>query len=295
MIVLSGAPTTDTARMSVGLPFVTAYLDKDTDGKIEELIVRARDSIERNRTIADAVAAKEELESVVEGMGTLIEWMRDSGAKLRVRVRGQPSPRGGPAGDLILNITVGAHPYFRREGRNVLLDVPVTFAEAVLGTTVTVPLLRGSAEVKVPPGASSGQKLRIKGQGITPPKGDPGDFLAVIQIVAPRGLSERGTGLVRDLAERLDRGYYAFKECRENISKPPSEYLKEFYYDTVNFDVNALELASKFAGTDQLVAGSDYPHQIGSLEKMIESIDAMSVPEEDKAKIYGGNTKHLGL
>jgi len=61
-------------------------------------------------------------------------------------------------------------------------------------------------------------------------------------------------GVIPYLAERLDRGYFAFKECREFISKPPSEYLKEFYYDTVNFDRKALKLAIDFAGADHLVA-----------------------------------------
>lgn len=103
-------------------------------------------------------------------------------------------------------------------------------------------------------------------------------------------------GAIPYLAERLDRGYAAFKECRKNISKPPSEFLKDFYYDTVNFDVNALQLALKFAGADHLVAGSDYPHQIGSLEKMIESIDNLSISQEEKAGIYGKNSmKLLGL
>ena len=100
-------------------------------------------------------------------------------------------------------------------------------------------------------------------------------------------------GAIPYLAERLDRGYEAFKECRENIGKPPSEYLKTFYYDTVNFDVNALRLALDFAGADQLVAGSDYPHQIGSLEKMIESIDSLSISTEEKSAIFGGNTMKL--
>ena len=72
-------------------------------------------------------------------------------------------------------------------------------------------------------------------------------------------------GAIPYLAERLDRGYQTFRECREHISQPPSAYLKRFYYDTVNFDPNALELAIRFAGTTQILAGSDYPHQIGSI------------------------------
>lgn len=100
-------------------------------------------------------------------------------------------------------------------------------------------------------------------------------------------------GAIPYLAERLDRGYYAFKECRENISRPPSEYLKEFYYDAVNFDVNALQFAIDFAGADHIVAGSDYPHQIGSLKKMVESIDQLNISEEKKALISSGNALKL--
>lgn len=103
-------------------------------------------------------------------------------------------------------------------------------------------------------------------------------------------------GAIPYLAERLDRGYYAFEECRKNINKPPSEYLKDFYFDTVNFDTKALQLAIDFAGADKLLAGSDYPHQIGSLEKMVESLEKLNIPEEDRAGIKGGNAaKLLGL
>ena len=100
-------------------------------------------------------------------------------------------------------------------------------------------------------------------------------------------------GAIPYLAERLDRGYFAFRECRKNIGKPPSEYLKNFYYDTVNFDVNALQLAASFAGTDHLVAGSDYPHQIGSIKQMVKSIDLMNISEDEKKAIYGGNASEL--
>lgn len=100
-------------------------------------------------------------------------------------------------------------------------------------------------------------------------------------------------GAIPYLAERLDRGYFAFKECREHINKPPSEYLKEFYYDTVNFDLKALKLAIDFAGADHLVAGSDYPHQIGSLEKMVDSIEKLNISSEEKAGIFGRNASHL--
>src|SRR5215467_11086854 len=100
-------------------------------------------------------------------------------------------------------------------------------------------------------------------------------------------------GAIPYLAERLDRGFHAFEECRKNISKPPSEYLKHFYFDTVNFDPHAIELAIAFAGADHILAGSDYPHQIGSIEKMLESIRALHISEADKSKILGGNAAQL--
>ena len=100
-------------------------------------------------------------------------------------------------------------------------------------------------------------------------------------------------GAIPYLAERLDRGFYAFKECRAHISKPPSEYLKDFYYDSVNFDVKALQLAVDFAGAGHILAGSDYPHQIGSLEKMVESIRNLDVSSEEKTSILSLNAKKL--
>jgi aminocarboxymuconate-semialdehyde decarboxylase len=100
-------------------------------------------------------------------------------------------------------------------------------------------------------------------------------------------------GTIPYLAERLDRGYEAFRECRVNISIPPSEYLKQFYYDTVNFDTNAIRLAIEFAGVDQILAGSDYPHQIGSLYKMKATIQKLDLRDSDRGKILGGNAARL--
>ena len=100
-------------------------------------------------------------------------------------------------------------------------------------------------------------------------------------------------GAIPYLAERLDRGFYAFEDCRKDIEKPPSEYLRDFYYDTVNFDVNALRLAFEFAGVERLVAGSDYPHKIGSLERMLSSISELGLSEADEARILSGNACSL--
>ncbi len=100
-------------------------------------------------------------------------------------------------------------------------------------------------------------------------------------------------GAIPYLAERLDRGYHAFEECRAHIDRPPSDYLKRFYYDTVNFDPGALSLAIGFAGADHILAGSDYPHMIGSLRKMRESIEGLSLTPAEREAILGGNAARL--
>lgn len=100
-------------------------------------------------------------------------------------------------------------------------------------------------------------------------------------------------GAIPYLAERLDRGYRAFADCRRYIDRPPSEYLKTFYYDTVNFNPDAVAFAIAFAGPDHILAGSDYPHQIGSIPLMIDTIRGLRVDDDVKRKIFGGNASRL--
>ena len=100
-------------------------------------------------------------------------------------------------------------------------------------------------------------------------------------------------GAIPYLAERLDRGYKAFTECRRHIDRPPSEYLRAFYYDTVNFNPAAVRLALEFAGPDRILAGSDYPHQIGSIPLMLETIRGLNVDESVRRRIFGGNAATL--
>jgi aminocarboxymuconate-semialdehyde decarboxylase len=100
-------------------------------------------------------------------------------------------------------------------------------------------------------------------------------------------------GAIPYLAERLDRGFHAFEDCRAKIQRPPSTYLKEFYYDTVNFDQGALKLAIDFAGADHILAGSDYPHQIGSIPSMLEAIAQLPVREEPREGIRWKNAARL--
>jgi aminocarboxymuconate-semialdehyde decarboxylase len=95
-------------------------------------------------------------------------------------------------------------------------------------------------------------------------------------------------GTIPYLAERLDRGFRAFKECRTHIDEPPTSYLKRhFWYDTVNFAEGPLKLAIDFAGAHHVVAGSDYPHKIGSIPLMLEAIRGLPIDDGDKAKILG--------
>ena len=100
-------------------------------------------------------------------------------------------------------------------------------------------------------------------------------------------------GTIPYLAERLDRGWRAFAECRAHISRPPSEYLRNFYFDTVNFDPRALRFAADFGGVGQLLSGSDYPHAIGSISLMKESIAEAGFTAAERAQIHGENAARV--
>lgn len=106
----------------------------------------------------------------------------EEGGKLRVR-------GGAGAGrDVILTVHIGNHPVFRRapgSSKDLEFDLPLSIAEATLGVRVSVPTLTGHVELNIPPGTGGGRKLRLRGRGIKPPKGDPGDLYAVVRIVAP--------------------------------------------------------------------------------------------------------------
>lgn len=100
-------------------------------------------------------------------------------------------------------------------------------------------------------------------------------------------------GAIPYLAERLDRGFEAFPDCRADVRMKPTEYLRRFFYDTVNFDPMAVRLAVDFAGAGQILAGSDYPHQIGSIPKMKESLNALRVSDAERKLILGETAKKL--
>jgi molecular chaperone DnaJ len=121
------------------------------------------------------------------------------GQKIRLRGKGRRGDPGAPAGDLILHVHVRPHPVFERDGLNLVVDVPVTFAEAALGATIAVPTLEGgTVKVKVPAGTPSGRVLRVRGRGIKGKQGT-GDLLVRINVVVPQKLSDRAREAVEVL------------------------------------------------------------------------------------------------
>ncbi len=115
----------------------------------------------------------------------------EDGRKIRLRGQGGVAPRRGQAGDIIVTIHVAAHPCYTRRGNNLEVKVPVTLNEAALGAKVDVPTPDGTVTLTIPPGTSSGKRLRLKGRGIAPKGKTPGDLFAEIQIVLPENLEEK--------------------------------------------------------------------------------------------------------
>lgn len=125
---------------------------------------------------------------------------------IRLAGQGEPSPNGGPAGDLLLTVQIEPHPYFKRDGNDLLVDVPLTPAEAVLGAKVDVPTLsEGTVVLSIPPGTSSGAKLRLRGKGLTDRQTkQTGDQYVVVKIVVPKTPSDAVRALYQQLAAADD-------------------------------------------------------------------------------------------
>lgn len=108
------------------------------------------------------------------------------GQTIRLRGKGQPGFNGGPPGDALVTLSVRPHPTFRREGNDIMVTLPITIDEAILGGKVATPTIDGSVMLTIPKGASSGQTLRLRGRGVKPAgKGDRGDQRVELSIVAP--------------------------------------------------------------------------------------------------------------
>lgn len=124
----------------------------------------------------------------------------DEGSRVRIPGQGAPSLTGGPNGDLVLLIHVRPHPFFKREGDDLHIEVPLTLSEAVKGAKVKVPTFDGPVSVKVPPGTDSGTTLRVRGKGVAR-KGRPtGDLYVRFLVHVPKGDSPELLRAVDELA-----------------------------------------------------------------------------------------------
>jgi molecular chaperone DnaJ len=124
-----------------------------------------------------------------------------SGSRLRVAGKGNAGTMGAPSGDLFITIRVDPHPFFVREGDNVLIEVPITVWEASLGTKIEVPTIDGRAILKIPQGTQNGQKFRLREKGVrNDRKGRRGDQIVRVSITAPPARDERTRAILRELS-----------------------------------------------------------------------------------------------
>ena len=127
----------------------------------------------------------------------------DNHTVIRLRGKGGEGRAGAPDGDLLVRINVEKHKFFKRNGADLLLDVPITFTEAALGTTISIPTLTDNVSLKIPSSTPSGKTFRIKGKGITPKGRRSGDFYVKVGIVVP----EYSRAAKKELEKFKDKGY----------------------------------------------------------------------------------------
>lgn len=136
-----------------------------------------------------------------------------NGGKVRFPGKGEAGPPGSVPGDLYVNVHVKPHKYFKRKDGSILLDLPLTFPEAAMGTTVEVPTINGKVKLKIPAGTSDGRKFRLRGKGAPKPKGKGnGDMIVTARIVVPKKLSSKEKELVKQLKEMDKENPRAFLE-----------------------------------------------------------------------------------
>ena len=125
------------------------------------------------------------------------------GQRIRLPGKGNAGLNGGPAGDLFLIVRTGTHPVFTRVGDDIQITVPVTIAEAALGAKVEVPTIDGRAQLKIPPGTQSGQRLRMRERGVEHSQnaGKRGDEIVTIEVAVPHLQDERSREIMRELAK----------------------------------------------------------------------------------------------
>ncbi|MBI2872872.1 MAG: molecular chaperone DnaJ [Chloroflexi bacterium] len=130
----------------------------------------------------------------------------DEGSQLRLTGEGDAGRNGGPPGDLYVTLHVREHEFFRRDGADILLDLPINFAQAALGATVEVPTVDGTETVRVPAGTQSGLVLRLKGKGVRRLRGGGrGDQVITVRVMTPQHLDQHQRRLLEELATSLER------------------------------------------------------------------------------------------
>jgi molecular chaperone DnaJ len=126
----------------------------------------------------------------------------DDGTRVRVSGKGEEEGGGGPAGDLYVKVSVRPHPFFKRDGDNILTTVPITFTEAYRGAEIEVGTIHGPVRAKVPPGTDSGRIFRLRGKGVRNTKTRAyGDHLYTVEIVVPKVVSPAGEEAARRVAD----------------------------------------------------------------------------------------------
>ena len=128
----------------------------------------------------------------------------DNGQRIRIKGRGEPGRSGAPAGDLLLTCNVAAHHLFGREGKNLTVQLPITFTEAALGANIEVPTLDGSTvTLRLKAGTQAGSRHRVKGKGINA-NGDSGDLIVSVEVVVPKDLTDKQKKLLQQFDDICD-------------------------------------------------------------------------------------------
>jgi molecular chaperone DnaJ len=151
-----------------------------------------------------------------ESVGVQVPAGITDGARLRLLGLGHAGRHGGSSGDLYVTVHVQPHAFFRREGDDLVCDLPVAVHEAVLGARVDVPALEGPAKLRIPPGTQAGQRLKLAGHGLPTPAGDRGDLVFDVKLVLPKALDERSRELMREFARIHD------DDVRSELLKQPA-------------------------------------------------------------------------
>lgn len=169
----------DDVEQRITIPFATAVLG----GKHQLSLQRSSGKVE-NITV-----------SIPAGIA--------DGKKIRLRGQGRSSRSGGPRGDMFVKISIAPHPIYRRQGDNLIVELPISIFEAVHGAKIDLPTPHGEVTVTVPPNSSSGRRLRLKGMGIHKAEGKSSDLLVELKLVVPQNLDEHQLKLLQEFSESV--------------------------------------------------------------------------------------------